>query len=840
MTQSHFLSADAAFRRAHQRLGGARTPGEGVEDPAFIEGVEAFRGGLLKLVHASSPPRPVVLVLDTCEELTKLRADGTLPAGLEETFRILSALREGSDLLHAGAAHARVMRAPAAAERLDLRVVLAGRRLLAREGENYRTERSVMPPRPYLRLVEVRGFTGEEATTYLRDRMSVPGDYVGPVLSRCPDVAARVPVVWRGDASAGATTESARFSPFDLKLFADWVREEPRPSIEEVRAASFAKYVELRILRRLGNATLAAILPVLSTVGHFDRDLVRAIAHVPESELTSLWEDLLSVEWVTERSSASADKGTGVLVWRIDPALLGRLRLHFGTPAGARALRERAISHLSAALLTRDLATLDWTTFDAALRLLEDEPARAASLWHGVEERLFTERSAGWVLELLQKLTGSEGVAGERPGSPLHVLTLATFAEAREDVFSSGARPAWVELLQAAPRFPDSGVAAELKVRAMVGVFASSGDGASDEELYSALARDILALDPSGFSLRWALRVTSGFTKVLDADLEEWNRGSYRVKAVDLRSLVAWAERACLAWGAGFSHDDPGATLLAASVHALEGRARLWLGDEDGARSALHRAMEHTFTMVSRREEVAGRGDVEDPVTRVLLECALALYPALDTAYDLLAKLRPRLESGRGTDGDRLWSLAHQLALAVGQDEYAGVLLGSEDSIRGRCSARRAAPTARCRRGSSGWPRPSRRSGTCPARSTSSATRHVRKGHRAFSNSRCLRAWSDATWARASRRSRPSGARSAWRSASRSGCVCSGGICCRSRRSWTPMLRKIGRLCGSGNCTAVSRRRAAGEATGFTVTSTRRGGRRRRCRSAGKSELGCS
>ncbi|MGD8489392.1 MAG: hypothetical protein PVI68_10290, partial [Anaerolineae bacterium] len=94
-------------------------------------------------------PGRVVLILDTCEELIKEQLGGRLPH-LDATFLILERIHE---------------------ELPTVRVILAGRRLLARGGQDWLICQGDLPeakgylvePKPYLRLYLMRGFDDGEA-----------------------------------------------------------------------------------------------------------------------------------------------------------------------------------------------------------------------------------------------------------------------------------------------------------------------------------------------------------------------------------------------------------------------------------------------------------------------------------------------------------------------------------------------------------------------------------------------------------------------------------------------------------------------------------------------------
>ena len=127
---------------------GSNDPLARIHDDQFDEVLRTFRDFVLLL------PQPVVLILDTCEELAKRRSEGSTLPPVEATFEILERLHQ---------------------EIPTLRVIFAGRRLLARSGRGWAVSpaadaegHALLPERKdFLALHEMRGFSGDEAARYL-------------------------------------------------------------------------------------------------------------------------------------------------------------------------------------------------------------------------------------------------------------------------------------------------------------------------------------------------------------------------------------------------------------------------------------------------------------------------------------------------------------------------------------------------------------------------------------------------------------------------------------------------------------------------------------------------
>ena len=157
-----------------------------IHDKQFELVLATFRDYVLLL------PQPVVLILDTCEELAKRRSEGSTLPPVEATFEILERLHD---------------------EIPTLRVIFAGRRLLARSGSGWAVSpdddvegHALLPERKaFLRLHQMSGFSREEAERYLD--MTVPGLSAGmteAILARSSSTGANtVRIVWEPPRTGG-------------------------------------------------------------------------------------------------------------------------------------------------------------------------------------------------------------------------------------------------------------------------------------------------------------------------------------------------------------------------------------------------------------------------------------------------------------------------------------------------------------------------------------------------------------------------------------------------------------------------------------------------------------
>lgn len=379
------------FRQAYEQLqeinaaAGPGAPAVTVSSPAFARAVRTF-GGFLESLEA-----PVVLILDTCEELEKLQPAGGRIEQLEATFDLIEALHDAAP---------------------SLRVVLAGRRPLARSGHGWRlagtTEPLALLPerKPYLAFHEIRGFDRAEAEEFLGrvKGLRLGSELLEAILDRSPDPGTAATVDRAGDQGP---PEVNRYNPFDLDHYATWARAEPGLDAAAVTARESDVYVEARIIGRLKHAEVERLLPAVTALGRFDREMLRPASDADEAAFADAWRELAATEWI----DIQPDAALGTTFLEIDRAVRPRLEAHYRRP------ERRALLHEAARRLGPGLArivqdrTLDRLGLDhvaTAMRLLQ--PAEAARLVDRLAWKVIEEGAWGWA-ELV-----AERVLADHPG----------------------------------------------------------------------------------------------------------------------------------------------------------------------------------------------------------------------------------------------------------------------------------------------------------------------------------------------------------------------------------------------------------------------------------------
>jgi hypothetical protein len=246
--------------------------------------------------YAESLPRPVLIVLDTCEELEKFQpVNGALPQ-LDAAFELLEAVHR---------------RLP------TVRVVFGGRRPLARSGAGgWRINPDRVQPhlpdhKDYLAVEVIRGFSPVEARTYLDtiEKLALDESTVALVLERSVEI-------HQSPYLLGLSRDERRYNPFDLSLNAAVLREDPA-SVRRDPASTV--YLNNRVVTRLGPG--APVLPAAVAMRRFDHDMLGAAAAAVDVPLDEAWPQFAGAEWVLSR----VDPAVPVTFLEIDPGLALRL-----------------------------------------------------------------------------------------------------------------------------------------------------------------------------------------------------------------------------------------------------------------------------------------------------------------------------------------------------------------------------------------------------------------------------------------------------------------------------------------------------------------------------------
>lgn len=445
--------ADAVLRKLHESLRANVTGSKAsiTANPDFQYALKCYIEAMQTLSYR------VILVLDTCEELARIRSDGSVPDNVRDTFQILEALHDGLP---------------------GLRVILSGRRPLASAGFGWHCPSAAeLPARNMLRLHEIRGFTLAEAYLYL-EGVGVPADLHSVITLRCPDVGRVIDAQW-DDPRLAPSTE-VRCNPYDLKLYAEWACEEPRPSANTIALSTAAQYVEFRILRRLHHPELERLLPVIAMLGHIDDDALRSLTNIDATSFERLQLTLRQQEWTHVRLIADPDEAEPRHVYSVDPGLRERLQSYASEhQAHWHQLARQAARYLVKNTLTQDLSKLDWTDFEATLNALDatSAPEHLARWWQLVDRRL-AERDPQWRVDLLKFLCVAQ-IAALDTATPLEAKPLSPRQRARPAILTTYATAltqigrlsqdtfeTWSEVLSIAGQYPLRRAAVRLRLQA--------------------------------------------------------------------------------------------------------------------------------------------------------------------------------------------------------------------------------------------------------------------------------------------------------------------------------------------------------------------------------------
>ena len=417
--------------------------------------LDAFTDLLVALPRRQGSP--IVLILDTCEELSRLPSRAGIQPAVEATFEILNRV------------HSKVP---------DVRVILAGRRLLASSGPGWRTDETKrsktavqLPAREFMRLHEIRGFDRRESLRFLTEgkKLAIADAVLQSVIDHSRDVGTAAPIVVEGAPEDAET----RFNPFDLSLYADWIRDDPG-AIDQILSGDTDPYVEMRIVYRLRESAVAPLLPTIVLWQRFDQAMLAcAVPDLDPAGVETLFGQIAELEWI----DVQQDKDAGTEYLEIDTNLHPRLLAYYREPPRDRAL-DAAAESVAAPLARLVRARLGQEgphglTFEHVNAALASLPPRdGASLWNDLMLHIASRADWSWAQNVTSRLLGEARAVERRPGLRAAVLATLIAAELHGGTGLNLGAP-WEEVEHEASRYPDPAVAAWLQLRACAGRIAS-------------------------------------------------------------------------------------------------------------------------------------------------------------------------------------------------------------------------------------------------------------------------------------------------------------------------------------------------------------------------------
>jgi hypothetical protein len=448
----HFVECADAL----DRLKAAKPDRSGFSSAEFENVLSAFAD----LVSAIG--KRVVLILDTCEELAKLHPAGEPVPGIERTFEILERLHEKAD---------------------GLRVILAGRRLLAARYANWSADADGRNPawavslatRDYLKLSEVRGFTEPDARRFLTEvrqrKGPMPPDVEKAILRASPD-SGRVTDLLAAAGEAPALEEERLYNPYELELYADWFEASGGAlSAAEIASGNLDAYVEGRIIGRLpASPPVARVLPALAVLGRVDEHLVRVVLALPEAVADRGFRLLAEQEWIVSRAAEES----GVTVLEVQSGLLRRLEAYYSRAERVHVCEDVRVALCREIPLLIGRRPLDAAAVEhvaAAMRILPS--ASAVTLWDELTARIVRDDEWTWAISACSRLLASEG-DDDAPRPALEAAVRAVYIGAlrRTNPAYDVARE-WAFVAAAAARHPDKKAGAALGDRAAFGIAAA-------------------------------------------------------------------------------------------------------------------------------------------------------------------------------------------------------------------------------------------------------------------------------------------------------------------------------------------------------------------------------
>jgi hypothetical protein len=496
-------------------------------------------------------------------------------------------------------------------------------------------------------------------------RSKVPDTLIPTVIqASSPDPRGNIEIDWNNPADKPA--DVPRCSPYQLHLYMDWAREDPPPDPAMLAGAAEGHYVELRILQRLNNnENLVRLLPMVSLLGHFDRDSLNAGAGLNAQEFNPAFEALEEQDWIASRLVSTGPDSPGRRVLDVEKSIRDRMRIYFERRGRILpAARRRSAAFLQKRTLTDPLEGLEWTDYDAALRASEADLAQAVTWWQQLETRLLDaylaeKQNPEGLHLLLQTLSGRDGACGMRdPQAGAEVPP-----ENRMRPYVLAALAAVQQYMPEPARRRDTWRQVEEIVSRQAGADGSKPlDPASDRLLRLALAGQVaVARDP-------ASDLDGGLVSRYLSAVERANLQDFQESAAHSAALEALIERAERQEGPTQPEKAISSHLrrLFIAVSAGPGVSRLycWICSLLGRAYCLDQTLEPALSSLRSSLLELNEKDTpysyrywkqpEDLAARLKLEFVRAAFPLMLSPAEVLAAIPIQAGIPRSVDQERL------------------------------------------------------------------------------------------------------------------------------------------------------------------------------------------
>ena len=445
-----FLTFYNAVARYHERLTGisVKTITEHHEEKEFIDIIESFAEAAKKL------PQPVIILLDTCEELEKFHPEENLPKNIIETLNIM-------EILH------KIIP--------KMRVVFCGRRPLSSKGYKWEINGNLanskyFTEKEYLKLYEIRGFTEDEAQEYLLRKVHIDKNLVAAILEKCKEKGYLMR--FKFEDSYLTSNKQTHYNPFELDFFAKWVSENKDLTVERLGSIEWYEYIEIRILKRIQLKVLQEIMPAVALLGHFDskvlinttKEIIRKYEY--EGKFHELYRELERQEWIDIKSDGTIEVERFLRQKLIECYNKKNIQV-------IEDFKNSALDYLIKYTITTPFGDgeIELYHFEILMDLLRNRPEQGKSWWQSIEHKIQKENQFTWALNFIQRLPMNihQGI------NNLQIQISATLAALlNKDGYVSEANSKWKLVNSMINEIADKDLKRELFIRSQSGLIISS------------------------------------------------------------------------------------------------------------------------------------------------------------------------------------------------------------------------------------------------------------------------------------------------------------------------------------------------------------------------------